>query len=358
MKATGRISLGWLCAFVALALGVGTALASPPSIDDGFGVEGVVSTSFPPEADIEPFREMVAASDGGVVTRSSYYGSTEVRHYGPDGSLVKAEPELENGGEFRLHTPEAPTPEGGRLVAVPAAKEGGEAVSLYRADGSLDPSFGTGGTSETLPFEVQMVTSLPAGKVLVAGSGVLSPGGTKSLPTYQVWVARLGADGKVDPGFGKAGIVKLQSEDKVPGTEALAVQGRSGGGAEVAVASAVVGLDPSGNLDPSFGKGGRVATPGEAVGAGAAAGEALLVAGTKPVGPPSKTEAQSPEKLYVARYTASGNLDPTYAGGSGVVVLDRGRSGRRRRPDRQRRQRDARRGDSPRGRLRAGVLLR
>ncbi len=320
MKATGRISLGWLCACAALVLGVGTALASPPSIDDGFGVEGIVSTSFPPEADVEPFREIMATSDGGVVTRSSYYDSTEVRHYGPDGSLVKAEPEVEIGSDIQLERPEAPTPEGGRLVAV-STGGGLDAVSLYRTDGSLDPSFGSGGTSEKLPFEVQALAPLPAGEALIAGAGVLSPADTKRPPTYQVWVARLRADGKVDRSFGKAGIVKLDSEDKVPGAEALAVQGRPGGGAEVAVASMVAGLDPSGRLDPSFGKGGRAATPGPAVGAGAAAGEALLVAGTKPVGPRSKADGKAPEDLYVARYTAAGKLDPIYAGGTGFVVL-------------------------------------
>lgn len=324
MKATRQISLGGLCACVALVLGVGAALASPPRIDGGFGVDGIASISLPPEADIEPFREIAATPDGGVIARSNYYRSTELRHYGPDGSLVKAEPELKNGRQIQLRPPEAPIPEGGRLVGVPTTEEGPNAVSRYFADGSLDPSFGNGGTSETLPFDVQAVASLPTGKVLVAGQGILASGGTKSVPTYQVFVARLAANGKIESGFGKAGVVKLQSEDKVPGTEALAVQGRQGDGAEVAVASTVVGLDSSGNLDPSFGTGGRVTTPGQAVGAGAAAGEALLVAGTEPIGRPSEGEAETPEELYVARYTAAGKLDPTYAGGSGIAVPDQG----------------------------------
>ncbi len=197
-------------------------------------------------------------------------------------------------------------------------------VSRYAPDGSLDPSFGSGGTSEKLPFEVQAVAALPAGKVLVAGAGILEPGGTKTLPTYQVYVARLGSDGKIEQGFGKAGIVKLQSEDKVPGADALFIQARQGGGAEVVVASMVAGLDSSGNLDPGFGNGGRVATPGLAVGAGAAAGEALLVAGTRPIGRPSKGEEEVPEELYVARFDAAGHLDPAYADGSGIALPDQG----------------------------------
>jgi uncharacterized delta-60 repeat protein len=324
MKGTGRISLGWACACTALVIGAGGALASPPRIDDGFGAGGIASTSFAPEVETEPFREILATPDGGVIARSSYYSSTELRHYGPDGSLVKAEPELKNGREIQLRPPEAATPEGGRLVGVPADEEGPDAVARYRADGSLDPTFGNGGKSESLPFEVQAVAPLPAGGALVAGKGILDPGGTKTLPTFQVYVTRLGADGKIDPGFGKAGIVRLQSEDKVPGTEALTVQPRQGEGAEVAVASTVVGLDSAGKLDPGFGKAGRVATPGPAVGAGAAAGGALLVAGTKSAGRPAggKGEAEAPEELYAARYTAAGQLDTAYAGGSGIAVPD------------------------------------
>jgi uncharacterized delta-60 repeat protein len=320
MKVIGRISLGWLCVCAALVLGVGVALASPPRIDGGFGVDGIASTSFAPEADLEPFREIAPTPDGGVLVRSIYGSPNELLRYGPDGSLVTAEPEPKNAIGSQ---PESPTPEGGRLVAVAAAGEGSSAVSRFDADGSLDPSFGKGGTSEALPFEVQAVASLPAGKVLVAGKGILEPGGTKSQPTYQVFVARLGADGKVDPGFGKAGIVKLESEDRVDGSEALAVQGLQGETAEVAVRSAVVGLGPSGNLDPSFGKGGTVTTPGLAIAAEPAAGEALLVAGTEPTGRPSAGEA-GPEELYVARYTAAGQPDPTYAGGSGIAAPDQG----------------------------------
>src|ERR1700761_1507233 len=325
MKVTGRISLGWACACAALALGVGAALAAPPRLDGSFGVDGIVSTSFPPQAVVEPFREIAATTDGGVITRSSYYEGTELRHYGADGSLVKAEPEVKNGRQVQIQPPESATPEGGRLVAVSATEEGGpNVVSRYAPDGSLDPSFGSGGTSEKLPFEVQAVAALPAGKVLVAGAGILEPGGTKTLPTYQVYVARLGSDGKIEQGFGKAGIVKLQSEDKVPGADALFIQARQGGGAEVVVASMVAGLDSSGNLDPGFGNGGRVATPGPAVGAGAAADEALLVGGTRPIGQPPKVEEEAPEELYVARYDAAGHLDPTYAGGSGIAVPDQG----------------------------------
>lgn len=126
MWVTGRLGLGWVCACVALLLGVAAALAAPPRIDQSFGADGIASTSFPPQAVIEPFREIAATPDGGVTTRSSFYSSTELRHYGADGSLVNAEPELKNGAEIELQPPEAATPEGGRLVGV---HTGGESVT-------------------------------------------------------------------------------------------------------------------------------------------------------------------------------------------------------------------------------------
>jgi len=101
---------------------------------------------------------------------------------------------------------------------------------------------------------------------------------------------------------------------------AFFVQGRAGEGAEVVTGSAVIALNPSGESDRSFGKGGQVATLGQVVGAGAGANEGLLVAGIKPRAPVSK-EAKRPEEFYVARYTAVGKLDPSYANGSGIAAL-------------------------------------
>jgi uncharacterized delta-60 repeat protein len=318
-----RIWVTWAIGLAAVyALLASAAMAAPPRVDRGFGLDGVASTTFAPQADIEPFREIASTSEGGVITRSSYYGGTEIRHYGPDGTLADVESNVEDGEEIEIERAEATTPEGGRLVAGNSHYEARGAVSRYRPDGALDTSFGSAGTSEKLPLEVQAVAPLPSGKVLVAGKGLLASGGTKSQPTFQVFVARLGSDGKIETSFGKGGIVKLDSEDKVGGEEALDVQGRQGDGAEVVDGSTVVALDPSGNLDPGFGEGGRVTTPGPAVGAAAAAGEAVVVAGTRSLKPPKKEEWESAEEFYVARYTAGGKLDPTFAGGAAVGVLD------------------------------------
>jgi uncharacterized delta-60 repeat protein len=323
MTVRGRIWVTWALASALIsALVASTAIAAAPRIDRGFGVDGIVSTAFPARAHVEPFREIASTPDGGVMTRSSYYGGTEIRHYGPGGTLTGVESNVKDGEEIEIEHAEATTPEGGRLVAVNTHYEARGAVSRYRSDGALDTSFGSGGTSEKLPFEVQAVATLPSGKVLAAGKGVLSSGGTKSQPTFQVFVARLGADGKIETSFGDGGIVKLDSEDKVAGEEALGIQGRQGDGAEVVVASTVVALDPSGNLDPGFVEGGRVTTPGPAIGAVAAPDEALVVTGTRSLKPPTKEGLEGAGEFYDARYTAAGKLDTTFAGGATVGVFD------------------------------------
>lgn len=315
MRQRLRLTCGLALVLMATVM-VPRSLAAQVRLDPGFGSGGIARTPLPPAFDTEVFKEVAAAPDGGVLARAGFFSSGDVARYGPDGALLGEETRKE---AVVLRPPEAMTANGGRLVGIGPEGEAKGSVSRYRPDGSLDASFGGGG-SESLPFEVEAVAALPSGKVLAAGAGVYSSGGTKSLPVNQVFVARLDADGKLDSGFGRGGIVKLRSEEKVTDEAALSVQGRAGEGAEVVTESTVVALDASGKLDPSFGEGGRVATLGRVIGAGVAGDEGLLVAGTKPPGSGPK-EAGRAEEFYVSRYTASGKLDPAYAGGSGIAVL-------------------------------------
>lgn len=314
-----RVTCG---ATVALLVGAASATAATVRVDSGFGAHGIARTSFPPQVEVESFRELAVTPAGGVVVRSSFYEGTEIRHYGPDGNLGKVESEVENGEEIEIEPVEAATPDGGRLVGVNHGEEAGGAVARYRSDGTPESSFGSDGTSAALPFVVEAAAALPSGKVLAAGKGILRPQGGRTPPTYQVLVARLGADGTIDKGFGNEGIAKLNGEDAVTDTAAVHIQGRAGEGAEVVTPSMVVSLDAAGKLDPSFGEGGKVALPGSVVGATAVPGEALLVAGTEQPGSSMKGSAPGLKDFYAARYTANGKLDPTYAGGDGIAVFE------------------------------------
>jgi uncharacterized delta-60 repeat protein len=319
MTVPQRIWLTWGLAFLLMATSMGSrALAGQVRLDPSFGSQGIARTPLPPAYDSERFDEVTVAADGDVLTRVGGFFSIDLDHFGPDGAFVGEETREEVAP---LRPPSAMAPNGNRLVGVGPERNREGAVSRYGPDGSLDTTFGSGGTSESLPFDVEALATLPSGEVLAAGEGLYSSGGTKAQPVNQVFVARLSADGKLDPGFGQSGIVKLRSEDQEIDPTTLYVQARAGGGAEVVTQFSVVGLDASGNLDRDFGEGGRVTTFGRAVGAEAAAGEGLLVAGTKPREPAPRQGSAGPEEFYVARYTAGGELDRSYAGGSGIAVF-------------------------------------
>src|SRR5262245_2716902 len=98
----------------------------------------------------------------------------------------------------------------GSIVAGGSADPGFTPASLvlvkYQPGGALDPSFGTGGVSSTVPSPDFAVagggpTRQPDGKLVVAG--YLTPG---TPPFFiQTIVTRFDASGNVDTGFGTGG---------------------------------------------------------------------------------------------------------------------------------------------------------
>src|SRR5262249_29187109 len=90
------------------------------------------------------------------------------------------------------------------------------AVTRFTPNGTLDTSFGTGGTKrvQTAPGTTRMdISSAIAvavqadGKIVLAGQSTL-PGGVQALEAI---VLRLDATGNLDPTFGNGGIVRLQT---------------------------------------------------------------------------------------------------------------------------------------------------
>ena len=151
----------------------------------------------------------------------------------------------------------------GKLVLAGTANEanGDPAVLLARLkpDGSLDSSFGTGGsvikqfdTSATPVSRAHAVLLQPDGKILVGTDGPL--------------VVRFDSSGKLDSSFGSGGVVPAPAlaDSVAPSIDALALQPDGsilvGGTRPVAsVDELVVGrVDSSGKPDPGFGTGGLV----------------------------------------------------------------------------------------------------
>src|SRR5258708_28220537 len=140
------------------------------------------------------------------------------------------------------------------------------AVKRYTEGGALDAGFSGGAVATKIDpseFEYALAVALQSGKIIAAGHSVLAGQGVMALVRYNT-------DGSLDTGFGSSGIVRTA----VPSVNA--------------VATAVV-------VQPG-------ATP---------AGDKILVAGST-FDPSTGTAG-----ILLARYTANGTLDATFAGGFG-----------------------------------------
>ncbi|WP_068415428.1 Ig-like domain-containing protein [Planctomyces sp. SH-PL62] len=197
------------------------------------------------------------------------------------------------------------------------------AVQRYNADGTPDASFRDGGAAVLgkagRTMTAKAVAVQPDGKIIVGGS--YQDQGDSS---WNMQLARLTADGQLDPSFGDGGWVSLIP---TPGSYneiwalAVAADGKILIGGNVSNAGtyadfAVVRLDPTGTLDATFGDGGY-ATTSFAVGGDRGFGLAvqpdgkILLAGESFGG-------NSTSNFAVARWTADGRLDPTFGSGGKV----------------------------------------
>jgi uncharacterized delta-60 repeat protein len=214
--------------------------------------------------------------------------------------------------------------------------------------GDLDPTFGNGGVSALPPelsevlFTATAVATAPDDKILVAGT-VNSPLVSGVDTNFDFGVVRLTADGQLDPTFGGTGFVRIPfdlagsvppshgNDDEASGV-AVQPDGRvvvvgsatttPNGGPTVMAAAR---LTADGQLDTSFGTGGRVTVPfgaGDYAVAAAVAIQpdgAIVLAGSDMMGAPF-TGTNPPTAFAAARLTPDGNLDPSF-GTSGTVSV-------------------------------------
>jgi uncharacterized delta-60 repeat protein len=230
----------------------------------------------------------------------------------------------------------------GATVAVgyTQAAGGGQDFALvkYRPDGSLDPTFGTGGEVVTdvsgtggddLAFALAVQ---PDGKLVVAGAVV---GGDQAR---RFAVARYGATGVLDPTFGTGGIVVTDLAGGLGGAHGVAVQTD---GKIVAVGSvttaggvlfAAARYRPDGSLDPAFGTGGTVTTGIVTPNPSGQPATSMDFASTVAIQPDGKIVVGGAAGLNygrslfgydfaMVRYTAGGVLDPGFGTG-GTVLTD------------------------------------
>jgi uncharacterized delta-60 repeat protein len=218
------------------------------------------------------------------------------------------------------------------VVAGGGIGERGTVIELarYNADGSLDPTFGTGGAGRVVvdlaSSDDEIIT-----KVVVAGDGTIVALG---LATGGTFLARFTSSGSLDSTFGSGGLVR--STDIAAGStlSGIALQGdkvvvtgwtgtTSQNGAVTSTSSLLLArLTSSGALDATFGTAGKVSVDRT----GGARGVAVQVQpGTNKlvvIGDGGSTA--SPGFDVIAwRYTNSGVLDGTF-GTNGAATIDVG----------------------------------
>jgi uncharacterized delta-60 repeat protein len=193
------------------------------------------------------------------------------------------------------------------------------------AAGTLDTTFGTGGTSVTsfngIDDEAYAMAIQPAdGKIILAGMTKTSTG------AYQFALARYNADGSLDTGFGTGGKVTTAIGTKDDEVYALAVQPADGkiiaaGVTETSANAYQIALaryNANGSLDTTFGTGGKVTTAIGTLNDGVNA-LAIQPADGKIVAAGSTETSAHAYQFALVRYDANGSLDPAF-GSSGVAT--------------------------------------
>ena len=304
--------------------------AVPLVLDPTFGPGGSVLTSF---TGVVAGRALAIQTDGRIVavgqSGSLQHLDVTLARYRTNGTL---DPAFGSGGRVVTTFDQGTAAEAvavqpdGKLVV-----GGGEArflVARYLSDGTLDPTFGSGGSVTTdMTPAIDFVSSIviqPDGKILAAGTSVSSAYGQSDLA-----LARYLPDGSLDASFGAGGRLQLDVDGTEDRLTAMALQPD---GRIVACASAfypshlgvaaILRLDAGGSLDPTFGTGGRVLT--QAVGCSAVKvqsdGKLVVFGGISVPAPVYGT-------IAAARLLPDGSFDASFGQGGIVSTLLPGRQG-------------------------------
>jgi uncharacterized delta-60 repeat protein len=313
------------------------------SLDNSFGVEGKVTTSFlgfPASANavaLYPDGKIVAA--GYVEYDKDEDANIGVVRYNPDGSLDTS---FDNDGKvitgffgiediFNDANAVAVQPDGKIIVggfAVRTLNETGAEFGLvrYNEDGSLDNSFGTNGKTVTDFFgssDFAMAMALqPDGKIVLAGDIVNFPANTN----HDFGLARYNSDGSLDTGFGSGGKVATDFFHSSDVAQAIALQPDG----KIIVGGYVYGgsndydfglarYNPDGSLDTSFGKSGKVTT--DIAGARDEIFSLTLQPDRKIIAGGFATVDSSKSLVALARYNRDGGLDSSF-GVNGKITSD------------------------------------
>jgi len=290
-----RLALVSLAVFCALTAVAPVALAADTARSGGFPRRGTRTQVLGSHYWETGFSALGARADGGLVAGRDYRAESFL----PNGAPDSAAPPRQLP-EFSQWFPLA----SGKSLVQKASE-----LTRLNPDGSVDTSFGTGGTVASTGY-ASAATELPSGKILVAGTGA---GGTH-VTFYFVDYKLIGADGSVTgSGSGSEG-------------EMLSLPGEGGGVSEIAPGpdggSLIVGGDfllelrADGAPNPAFGANGLVIHQSlSLVGARVLPDGSVDAVGTGP--------GHDGQDLIYLRFTAAGQPDPAF-GGEGARLFDLG----------------------------------
>ncbi len=232
------------------------------NLDPAFGVNGVVLTRFGDDINalahaiaVQPDGKIIAA--GYTVDNSTSTHSFAIARYLPDGTLdtsFSEDGKLTLGGLRAIE--DIVLQQDGKIVAV-----GTGGLARFNADGSLDPTFGVNGQALVADFEQRAGALQPDGRIVTAGQY------TNSDPFDRGFaLARYLPDGSLDPTFGTGGRVNTSvGGDGSVGALTLQSDGRiiAAGDSvspETGVNFTLLRYLPDGSLDPTFDGDGVVTT--------------------------------------------------------------------------------------------------
>lgn len=315
------------------------------TLDTSFGFGDIVTHTSVPNASAS-IEAIAVQPDGKIVVAAVSGGDHDLllARYVPSGALDTSFGDggyLETPvGDWAVAKAIALQPDGKIVVAGTRSPQAGDDVqsefvlARYNPSGSLDTSFGTGGTTSTVipespppstptsssfpPFaDASSVAILPSGEILVGGSAgfeIQSNFMYGSTVTSFFALARYEPDGSLDTAFGDGGILQTRFDGDLtlsgialrPDGRIVAVGSASGGQHPYYTSRMVaVRFNPDGSLDRTFGHAGKAATSAALYFDG---GPFALLEDGKIV-----VSGRTHEGLArFARFTANGRIDDTF----------------------------------------------
>jgi uncharacterized delta-60 repeat protein len=212
----------------------------------------------------------------------------------------------------------------GKIIEAGYTTNGGQydfALARHNTNGTIDSSFGTHG-KVTTGFS-GMAYSLPYGIALQSDGKIVESGSCFNGSVWFFCIARFNPDGSLDPSFGSGGKVTEQINGNSSFGESVTIQSDK---KIVVVGSATISglnrfallrLNQNGTPDSGFGAGGMVTT---AIGSTNDAAYAIALQGDGKIVAAGNSNNGTNLDFALARYNTDGSLDSTFGTGGKVTT--------------------------------------